>query len=1194
MVLINGTQFVVYDLDTQQSAIKRLAAKMNTTPRYLYFPNGIPSINDFREENKDIRVEDLLEVITSDSAGYDFVPIFEQLKNKIVQQNLDIRFDILLPFVVFNKSVETHPPGQMRDVFLLMMQSEIDKSNIFEDKPDVQRIWSNDKVKIMTNITNGIKENQAKVEEQRVLFDKFENISNAIQYTPFELERVNIEFTLNMVHLTIMELFNHIQLNTGVPFACVNKFFKILKDFIPPEEWGIYLDSAIIFKVLQKSDLGGSKFSDYTDAILSVRGEPGEEVVTVGMGLMTSGHYLTREKIIDRFLNTIKGWGEIKVKTIKENRVNGLFYFPKHKMNKYVLSDMIMNNPLFSSMISIDESEKASKKKESVYIHFYHPKIGHVAANITEKISEKGDPTLRGKDVKGDFKFGTNYIRVKISTADSIQSVQAFQDLFAKLIVIYDQEYQTIVDFYRVYIPDFARREAKPIKSTQKLKLKLKDVAPEVFVKGYPPKCPHQPTIIDDDEVNSAEARGKIVMRYPQDENEGFIQYNYICDHKEAKYPGLRSNPLSNRELVPYLPCCYTKDHSERKGSIYRHYYFGDDLRTKVNEGQQDLILTNKFVPRNKYGTLPEDITKLFDIFDYNEGYMYVRKGVFDNRSSFLDCVMEGMYEETQVLDLDDKNEREAYLYQVRENLANAARAASCRQEMYDFTTEEIITAIRDPDVYMDPKLFTSMLEDFFDCNIYVFNRTGIRSGQLALPRHLQSYYKTKRRRKSVFIYEHSGSLSDHSKYPRCELITRWRIGGGGEDDVSYYSPYESKVSQGVRGVFNRMRKAYALDIEIPETEFDITGVDILEQGIDSYGKCRMLRFKYKGAIGTLLTAPMKPLPIPEVKGWVATKIDQDLAVQFAVDVSMNISGQSVVGDVVKEIYGLIGNVKVSIPVEDSIPIDNVPLLDKGISYPENEFSVIESYNKYKKLARYITEYMFWLFSNYLHDDSSRKMDLETIQRFVNDKIKLVPDFDYGHVGKIFNEYSGIMDGGKLVIKSEEALKRLMYTLRVSLRRHRQKIINYHTRKVIEKYYEDVTDFDQYQFQVILQGDESVEKWIHEQKIKYHLHDSVQIGISTPYFFKNDLVGPQIYLAQNTNSVYKAIEIAKVWLQSGYNPGADPLNLAEQIINFTLYRYINEKDIKVYRVGDIPTPLDIRMLGYKIEDDSFFTVLLSL
>lgn len=1193
MVRVNGNyNFNVYDLDTRKTIIDRMASEMKTIEKYLYFPDNIPNIKQFLEKDGEINVEDLFETITNDNVGYDFISIFNKIKDKLKQQKLDLITDIFIPFIVFNK-ILIDVPKNMVDVYLLMIQTEIDKSNIFTDIPNVNIIWEN-RYRTVQKIKKDINNNLLKTTKQKNLFIKFETISNIPSYSSFELERISFEFILDIVHVTIMEIFNHIKLNSTVPFACINNIFKIMKDFLPPIDWEFSSESVIIFKVLQKLDLSAVKITDYTDAFLSIMGDPGSEVISVGMTLNITNQNLSRDNLINRFLGVVKDIGEVKVKNIQEDRVNGVFYFPNRSLNKYVLAELIMNNQLFSSMISIDESEKASKKKESVYIHFKHPKTGYVTANITEKISEKGDPLLRGKDIKGEFKFGTKYIRVKISNADNLESIEEFQKIFAKLLVIYDKEFDTIIEFYKQYISNFGESISKPSNILQNIK--LKDIAPEVFVKGYPPKCPHQPIIIDDDEVEDAKKDGKIVMRYPQDKKEGFIPHNYICENPKAKYPGLRDNPLSNRDIVPYLPCCYSKSHDERKGSIYRHYYYGEQLREKIDAGQQDLIVTNKFVPKDKYGTLPTDITKLFDIFDYREGYIYVRKGVFDTKSSFLDCVMEGMYEETNILELQDKDEREARLYDIRNSLANPSRAASCRQEMYDFKIDDIIKAIRDPDIYMDPKLFVSLLEDFFDCNIFVFNRTNIRNGKLSIPRHLQAYYKRKRNAKCIFVYEHIGSTSDHAKYPRCELIVRWKVGGGNEKDVTYYSNYNSSVAKGIRNIFNKMSKAYALNIKISEIDFLINNSDIKLSGqyIDSYGKCRMLHFKYKNKSGTIITDPLPPLNTEELKKWIVTKkLDRTLALQFASDMKIIISEQTVENDILKEIHGYIDTFKISIPIEDSVPIDGIPTLDKEIVYPKNEISVIDNYNYSKKLTRYIIEYTFWLFSKYLQEDSSRDMGIETIKNFVEEKIKIVTNFKYGNVSKIFSMNSVVMDNQKLVLTSEESLKRLVYLLRVSIRRFRQKIKNYYKRQVIEKYYVDITDFDKYSFQVIVQGENSISKWINEQKIKYNLYDSVQVGIlETPYFFKNSLIDKNIYLVQNTDNIQKAINIVSTWLQSNYNPRNNVTITNSQLVKYTLYSYVKPTNIKKYIVDGLPTPLDIKILGYKIGENSFFGALL--
>ena len=184
------------------------------------------------------------------------------------------------------------------------------------------------------------------------------------------------------------------------------------------------------------------------------------------------------------------------------------------------------------------------------------------------------------------------------------------------------------------------------------------------------------------------------------------------------------------------------------------------------------------------------------------------------------------------------------------------------------------------------------------------------------------------------------------------------------------------------------------------------------------------------------------------------------------------------------------------------------------------------------------------------------------------------------------------MHKGKLIVTSRETLKRLIYVLKITSMDN-LKITSYHLRTTIEDYYNDVTDFDQYQFQVILQGELSVEKWIQEHKLTYVLNPKVQLHLRTPYFFQNNLVGPDIYLAQNTTEVTLAMQIYTTWTNRHYNPGEEPTTGDIQSRpSFTLYSYRNANDITLHKVGG--GDKTIKILGYKVQDDSFFTVLLPL
>jgi hypothetical protein len=1186
----------VYELDTQDSVINRLASELNTIPKFLYFNDGIPSLEELHKETP-IKVENLLNTIIITKK--EFVELINELnqENKLEQQNLQV-LDILSLFFAYNQElIENYKKLESKRADLghifLKFKTDIETIGLDLRIEEIKKYWEKSKDK-RDEISKLIKKNKDDALVEKGLFKNFEEIDKRIQYTEFELESVKFNFTIDVKNITVMELFNNIVLNNEVPFACINKFFKIFKNFTPPEDWSFYDESVILFKVLTKKTIEGSKIEDYIDTFVSVEGEEGEETAKVTMKTFISanGKYLSQKELISRFLNTITNLGSIFATNITETRVNGSFYFPNHNMNKYVIADLIMNNPTFSSLMSINESDKASKKKESVYIHFYNPKIGNLTANLTEKIAERNDPELRGKN-KAEFKQGTYYIRVKITSADNINAVEAFQELFSKLMIVYDQEYQTIVDFYSEYIKDFGK--IKQSKTQTRTKLTIKDIAPEVFVTGYPQRCPQAPTIIDDDEeLEKALKDGYEIMTYPKEteSTKNFPSRKYICKDPVAKFPGLRDNPLENKDVVPYLPCCYQKTHNKKDcGSILRHYEFGEKLPEKKAE-QQDLIKTKRFANQDSYGTLPDNIKKLFEIFDYDQEYTYVRKGMYNGNSSFLQCVMEAM--DTDILESDDTEKR---LIEEREKMATPENAALCRQEMYDYTTEEIINIIRNPEVYMNPSLFTSLLEQYFNCNIFVFNRTN-EDGELIIPRHTQAYYKNKRNANCIFIYEHIGSNADKGIYEgvHCELIIKWKKTD--KKDLTYALPYNSKISKGVRKIFNRMCQTYVLNIEIKQSLLpeDVNVSDLFfYQGIDSYGKCRMLKFKFKGVIGTLLTEPIQPFPIIEEKGWLATTIPNEVAIDFANDNSMVLTGQRVVNDVLKELYFNFGNIKVSIPVLDDEKFEDLTTIDQVENYPTKSVSVLEKHNKYKQLSRCIIEYMFWLFSRYLKEDPRRLLsDPDTINDFAREKIKIDKKFKYKKVSNIFNEQSCVMNDNKLVVKSEETLKRLLYTLRLSLRSFGKKIEKYHEKKIIENFYIDVTDFDQHPQQVILNGDDSVEKWNLEKKHNNRINNSVQEELQLPYFFQNQLVDNNtFFLAQNTTTLEKAFAIAETWFESGYNPGYDAKD-SKNRYEFNLYVYVNSIDIVLYKIKGAQTLNNIRILGYKIEGKSFFTVLLDL
>lgn len=1183
MVLINNEyNFKIYELDTAKTSIERLASDMNTSPRYLFFPSGIPTIHQLRSGSNDIPAENILSILT-DPSHKSFIRVYEIIKDKRIQQNLDVYSDILLPFLAYNPMFGQNSVIDINTLALLT-QTELNNHtpsifvkdvNIYDALKEVPDTINH--INIEINETKKTAQSQL----QQLLY--FDSITTGVMYTPFKTDTLKFSYILNNVHMSVMEIFNHIRLTEHVPFASINSMYKILKDFIPTSEWDDTKPDTITCKILQPMEVSDNvTFSDYTTATISVTGDPGSETVEIYIVSDNKTGYVTKDILVDRMTALLSGTGSFSIGEYTERNVKGIYYIPKHDINHSIFTDLIMNHPLFNTFMSVDESEKATKRKEGTYVHVDEDEIGHMSVNITDQLSFKGSQDLKGFNVSSVFGYNEPYVRVRISSAHNLSAIRKFQQLYSKLMILYDNEFQALFDYYVFFIPAFGDIQKKQLKTDVK-QLKLKDIEPEIFVKGYPPKCPFQPTIIEDDDVNETLLNGQDVMTFPkQDTIPGVISRNYICNHTDAIYPGLRKNPLGNKEKIPFLPCCYVKDPKQKEGSVYRHYYFDERLADKIDVNQPAKITTNKFVNRDTFGELPSTIKDILTIIQADDTFEFVRKGVNDSKHSFIECVMEGMYQYTDVL---NTSERDAFVLSKRKE--TRMHASVCKQEMYDFTIDEIKKMITNPSVYFDPELFVHLMEIVFKCNIYVFRKEGLVT-QLLTPRHLQSYYKTENAYKTVLIYEHTGSISDHAKYPRCELIVKLNKN---TDETAYHFDNDSAISKGILNTFTQLNTSYALtqDISMSVFPLDISRY-FSHQSFDSYGKCRLLSFSYDNEEGTIMTEPLQPVMLPELSTFKLKEISKQTAIRLLSEWNVqNVHQYISEQNNLKEISGSIGTVTIYIPIASGTRLSGIPYYYTKRSYIQTNTSEMEAYTFSKKMARYLTEYMLWLFSAYIHDQNNDTR-LQSIKEFVNTYTQVIPSFEYGAVDKRFSLDSGVMKENKLILTSDEMLKRLVFVLRNTIHNNKQVVIDYHKHTTIQRFYEDISDFDTYKEQVLLKGTGSIIKWIYEYKPKYELFHSVQLDTHM-YFLKNELImNGNIILVKHANNLKDAIRTSITWVRRGYNDTIEPF----ENVQYTLYRYVSPDNVNTYTVKGVKTNMNIHILGYKNNDDTFFLSLLKL
>lgn len=1166
----NGKRFPTFSLDTEDTIRARYAASLDTLPRYMVF-------EEWDEKLKDEKVINLLPVIKN------FNGPVSNLFN-LTSPSLD-NMTALKTWLAYREITE----------FVLL---DIDDQVKDENNENVAtNFYQREKDSFKTKLENEIRSNKHRANKHEALMIEFMKVDEGYEHTKFEVEKITFSIKIPRKSRSLQDMFNELVLNTRTPFATISPFYKIFKGVVPKPDWKLSSPDFIIFKTTEKRDISDNvEYGDTPMYILD------DDKFQLELSISTTPKDLNLREFLTEFLSLFKTRPQVEHEEIQ--KLVGAFYIPHAEIHKDVLADLIMNNQLFSSLLSVDEKEQASTDKTSIYVHFKHPTTGLIKANITPQFMDKNNPNMKGTDPRL-FPLGKPYVRVRISHASSADSIEMFAEILSKLLKLYDENFDEIVNFYRKYIPKFAEKEKKgPVN----VRLSNKDQAPDLFVSNYTTYCPNPPIIINDNESDDFRAKDIEVNIFPKNGAYG-EQRSYVCPN--STHFGLRVNELSNKNLYPLIPCCYTSS-QKVPHSLYQQYYHDEEPRTRIKTAKK-VITTNKFV-ETQFGLLPESVRPVFFVSELETNLKILRHGVPKSSSSFLDCVRKAFDQLETPWAADNSSS-------FRKKLATDSKAALCKQENYDLSIEEIKNLIKS-DEYFDPKRFIRLLEKEFDVNIYLFTTKSAqdKTGQegLILPRHIQSYYKneTGAERESIFIFEHWGNLVSNAMYPQCELIVADDTFGEvtaerrhvGRRRSKMRFAYDSIESRTVRELYSKIGKFYTLaglntDSRLVHHLLE-KGVEILSQQIDSFGKTRGFTIEFDKKKVTIFTSPLQPIDVIENDEIFA--LDAEDVLKLMAHLEIKGESQTLANNKVAELSGKLRGEDITIPVSGDFPvIQGYRVRERfGLSRPrKDEASAISVFTRNKKLAQCLTELMLYKFSQFLDTEKIANPDQasERINKFFKSNVTVDPSFSYDavKVSKFFDGLKGFMKGTKLALTSKEMRKRLFYTLTLELTRNASKIIGYKNRSFIENYYTESTDFDHYSTQVILEDKESIDEWVARNGTAFAMRDGPLLDqTSEPYFISNPLVeNGQVFLAQNATSLGTAIAIAETWEKDGYNLGKQAF--AHAIKPFSLFSYTRSDQIVLHQFGksNVLAPLKgrasgLKIMGYKVNGNARYTVLM--
>ncbi len=655
----------------------------------------------------------------------------------------------------------------------------------------------------------------------------------------FKLEEITSLYVLDIpIGISLEDIFDAMDVTENIPFILLSykgkNWYKIYQHITPADEWLNYTPfvDGLYFKILSVpyEKLSSREHPDffYSNGVWLETNHI-EITFDVKTGV---GETIIREKFFSSLSNRIN----YKILQEKQLGIRGKFSIESEMvpLNKAIFADMISNNPIFKYFLFLNERNKTVINKPRFFLYYKPNQTGIIAKAITIIVTTHVDEEIG------------QWIDIRISRAQNYQQANAFRMIFSKLLGLYHDESQNIINIYQnllsgaknllaKYIKILKAKKRPDLKSGKRLR-ELKAKRSGIFQANYSSTCQprsHQPYLISKQEAK------EIQNKYGEHKVMEFIDPittktdYYACEPREVYdedrryiWPGLQRNTkMKNKNIVPFVPCCFTDDQYLKESSLLFKQLRKTKAEKEVAVGTTGYILApSKLVPSGRFGELPVNLSFIVKNAGYEEieiGKQSVipvfRFGVISAPDSFLHCLEKVFNPRYSSLNDEKKIQQ---VIDIRKFLSETNFAVA-KQELYDYTDKNIQNILLENNTYIDPRLFIRLVEVYYKCNIFIYQIDNNNpDGTVVTPRFSQAYLRQKidQTRPTVFIVKNA-TFGD---YPfQCELVVKYNPKKKIAKRFSYMFEDDAFVDEVIR-IFQETDR---VSIITPETSFYFTPV---------------------------------------------------------------------------------------------------------------------------------------------------------------------------------------------------------------------------------------------------------------------------------------------------------------------------------------------------------------------------------
>lgn len=841
--------------------------------------------------------------------------------------------------------------------------------------------------------------------------------------------------------------------------------------------------------------IGGSKKKIYTTAEISLS----NKTITYKAPSL----YLGNNEIILNEINKSLGL-EIKISSLEEKKTRGEFCLYGISYDDVSLLHFLSNEKISYYFLYINEYENSYPCKKKLTIHYESPlkhfpeiksssdisfTLTNELLNNTEiEMIELSEPRIKNISSLTIKKIKINIlpcVKISIKKAQSKIMIYNFAIFLSKLFFLYNETKDNINTVYSSFIggdyellTEEKKKEKLDITKETNPLHNLQKSAPKIFITNYARKCSHHPILINPDEKipwqdETFTIGGKFynrqILDFPPPDNPTFShEYPTLylgCPSNEFPFPGVMENNLPNNDKYPAIPCCFkTNQMDPDKNSNYNKYYknIEKNVKKRMIKINKKTILSSDFF--GELDTVIEDLLKNYATLSpistqpiypsinspspspssaVPEKNKFLRYGIPKSKNSFLLAVLEAFSPSDVIPDWKKitNHEKEEIASNYRKHIADNIIPSLLKQELYDWTDEEIMINLRNNEIFFDPYLFYRSVEEIFKVNIYVFlidpkNKKSV----LELPRNKLFHIRIQRYDGSIIIFKHLESEKDGLEYPHCELIVET-----GNDLSSiqkiFYDNEKGNMSSLLYNTIQNINEIYSWNVNkelIPRKNI-YSALNIkkflnnpIGQYIDKYGKLRAFKFRIsQSSIDNrneiiVVTFPSQPenLPIFVFENNNLPTLQTILSVfQNNIATSISKTNDYVTGiwlkflDMDNAIYCPISPINNIIEINNYL--ENLPVGPPNPILTDNERTV-DRVKKLKKTINIIFQVILWIYllSNLKYDLFVRKY-FQLIERGKEDSSKI---YDLEMIDRILPLYNNVNDAIKYLEKKIPSL----------------------------------------------------------------------------------------------------------------------------------------------------------------------------